>query len=409
MAVAYVSSLIETRPTAKAFLIGSIRRIGEEGGGGPELERKGRAMKIERIALYSVSLPIKEGSYSWSNQSFSAFDSTIVEITTDTGECGYGEICPLGPAYLPAYAEGARTGIMLLAEHLIGQDPRQVGPINAIMDRALKGHPYVKSAIDIACWDLLGKSTGQPLYTLLGGKLQDSVRLFKVVSRADPDAMQQKLMDYQAQGFNQFQMKVGADADVDIERIRKVTSVLKPGNKLAADANCGWMQHEAVRVVSAVNDLPLYIEQPCETYEACRVVRQFSNHPIILDECMNTLQAVIQGHQDRAMDAINLKISRMGGITKTKVVRDVCATLGIILTIEDTWGGEFTDAAIAHLAHSIPREMHFQSSAFSEYATITIAHGGPVIKDGFMTASDAPGLGVTPNWEVLGAPIAEHS
>ena len=298
---------------------------------------------------------------------------------------------------------------MLLAEHLIGQDPRQVGPINAIMDRALKGHPYVKSALDIACWDLLGKATGQPVCNLLGGRVQDSVRLFKVVSRGDPDAMAERLQAYQAQGFNQFQMKVGADADVDIERIRKVTSVLKPGNKLAADANCGWMQHEAVRVVSAVNDLPLYIEQPCETYEACRVVRQFSNHPIILDECMNTLQAVIQGHQDRAMDAINLKISRMGGITKTKVVRDVCATLGIILTIEDTWGGEFTDAAIAHLAHSIPREMHFQSSAFSEYATITIAHGGPEIKDGFMTASDAPGLGVTPNWDVLGAPIAEHS
>ena len=109
------------------------------------------------------------------------------------------------------------------------------------------------------------------------------------------------------------------------------------------------------------------------------------------------------------MDAINLKISRMGGITKTKVVRDVCATLGIILTIEDTWGGEFTDAAIAHLAHSIPREMHFQSSAFSEYATVVIGDGGPVIKDGFMTASDAPGLGVTPRFDVLGAPIAEYS
>lgn len=366
-------------------------------------------MKIQRIALYGVSLPMKEGAYSWSNQSFSAFDSTVVEITTDTGLKGYGEICPLGPAYLPAYAEGARTGIMLLAEHLIGLDPCQVGHVNAVMDRALKGHPYVKSALDIACWDLLGKATGQPLYTLLGGKMQDRVRLFKVVSRADPDAMQERLQAYQDQGFTQFQMKVGADADVDIERIRKVSAVLKPGNRLAADANCGWAQHDAVRVVTAVNDLPLYIEQPCETYEACRVVRQFSHHPIILDECMDTLQKVIQGHADRAMDGINLKISRMGGITKTKVVRDLCATLGIILTIEDTWGGEITDAAIAHLAHAIPAESHFQSSAFSEYATIEIATGGPVIANGFMTASSAPGLGIEPRFDVLGAPIAEHA
>ena len=225
----------------------------------------------------------------------------------------------------------------------------------------------------------------------------------------DPDAMAERLQAYQAQGFNQFQMKVGAGADLDIERIRKVTAVLESGNKLAADANCGWMQHEAVRVVSAVNDMPLYIEQPCETYEACRVVRDVSNHPMILDECMTSLQTVLTAHQDRAMDAVNLKISRFGGLTKTKVVRDVCAELGIIMTIEDTWGGELTDAAIAHLAHSTPRELHFQSSAFSEYATVSIASGGPVIADGFMTASEAPGLGITPNWDVLGQPIAEAS
>ena len=366
-------------------------------------------MKINRIALYAVDLPMKEGSYSWSNQSFSAFESTIVEVSTDEGLTGYGEICPLGPAYLPAYAEGARTGIMKLAPALMGQDPRQVGAINALMDMSLKGHPYVKSAIDIACWDLLGKATGQPVYTLLGGKMQDSVRLFKVVSRAEPEAMRDKLIAYQEQGFQQFQMKVGADADVDIERIKLVAGALTPGYKLAADANCGWMQHEAVRVVSAVNDMPLYIEQPCETYEACRVVRDHSNHPMILDECMVSLQAVIQGYNDRAMDAVNMKISRFGGITKTKVVRDVCAELGIIMTIEDTWGGEFTDAAIAHLAHSIPRALHFQSSAFSEYATVCIGEGGPEIKDGFMTASDAPGFGVTPNWDLLGKPIAQHS
>ncbi|MGB1082054.1 MAG: enolase C-terminal domain-like protein, partial [Alphaproteobacteria bacterium] len=78
-------------------------------------------------------------------------------------------------------------------------------------------------------------------------------------------------------------------------------------------------------------------------------------------------------------------------------------------TIEDTWGGELTDAAIAHLAHSTPRELHFQSSAFSEYATVSIASGGPVIADGFMTASEAPGLGIIPNWDVLGQPIAEAS
>ena len=204
-------------------------------------------------------------------------------------------------------------------------------------------------------------------------------------------------------------MKVGANPDVDIKRIQMVAGKLKSGNKLAADANCGWHQHDAVRVVSAVSDMSLYIEQPCETYEECRVVRDHSPHPMILDECMDSLQAVLRGYQERAMDLINLKISRMGGLTKSRTIRDVCVSLGIVMTIEDTWGGEIGDAAIAHLAHSTASNFHFQSSAFHEYATHPIAAGGPIIKDGFMAMSDAPGLGVEPNWDLFGAPIASIS
>jgi L-alanine-DL-glutamate epimerase-like enolase superfamily enzyme len=363
-------------------------------------------VKITKIRLYQVRLPMKEGSYSWANQSYTAFDSTVVRIDTDEGVYGVGEICPLGPAYLPAYAEGARSGIATMAPDLIGQDPTQVVAIDGLMETLLKGHPYVKSAVDIACYDIWGKVTGQPVCNLLGGRLQDEVRLFKVVSRAEPAVMAEKLISYQEQGFNQFQMKVGSDPDIDIERIRKVASALQPGNKLAADANCGWRQHDAVRVVSAVSDMSLYIEQPCETYEECRVVRDHTTQPMILDECMDSLRAVIRGHQERAMDVINLKISRMGGLTKSRVIRDVCMQLGIIMTIEDTWGGEIADAAIAHLAHSTPRNFHFQSSAFQEYATHPIASGGPVIKDGFMAMSSAPGLGVEPDWDLLGDPIA---
>ena len=362
-------------------------------------------MKITRISTYQVDLPLREGSYSWSTQSFSAFDSTVVVIETDAGTSGVGEICPLGPSYLAAYAGGARTGLATLAPSLIGADPCQLGAVNALMDRHLKGHPYVKSAIDMACWDIFGKATGQPVYALLGGRLQDKVKLFKVVSRAAPEAMAEKLEAYQAQGFTQFQMKVGEDPDVDIERIRKVAGALKAGNVLAADANTGWHQHDAVRVVSAVRDISLYIEQPCLTYEECRVVRDHATHPMILDECMDSLQMLLRGYHDRAMDLVNLKISRVGGITKARLFRDLCAELGIVMTIEDTWGGEIATAAIAHLAHSTPQGLHFQSSAFHEYGSRAIAEGGPTIDGGVMWMTDAPGLGVTPNFEVLGDPV----
>ncbi len=362
-------------------------------------------MKISSISVYQVDLPMKEGSYSWSTQSFSAFDSTVVVVQTDEGITGFGEVCPLGPTYLAAYAEGARTGISMLAPNLIGQDPCQLGAVNQTMDQSLKGHPYVKSAIDMACWDIFGKATGQPVYNLLGGRLHDKIKLFKVISRTDPDIMADKLTEYQDIGFTQFQMKVGEDPDVDIQRIRKVAAHLKSGNVLTADANTGWFQHDAIRVVSAVSDINLYIEQPCLTYEECRVVRDHSSHPMILDECMDSLHLLLRGYQDQAMDLINLKISRVGGLTRAHLFRNLCASLGIVMTIEDSWGGEIATAAIAHLSHSTPKGFHFQSSPFHDYATIAIAEGGPCIQDGYMWVNDTPGLGVTPDFAQLGKPV----
>ena len=112
-------------------------------------------MKIRRISVYRVDLPLHEGRYSWSGgKSVDVFDSTLVRLETDADLVGCGEVCPLGPAYLPAYAEGARAGIAHLAPRLLGEDPTQVDRIADLMDAELKGHPYAKSALDLACWDV---------------------------------------------------------------------------------------------------------------------------------------------------------------------------------------------------------------------------------------------------------------
>lgn len=369
-------------------------------------------MKITRIAIHQVDLPLKEGSYSWADQSFSAFDSTVVIVETDEGLTGVGETCPLGPAYLAAFAEGARTAIATIGRDLIGLDPTALDVINARMDQSLKGHPYAKSALDAACWDILGKATGMPVYQLLGGKAQDAVRLFKVVSRADPALMVERTAAYQEQGFTQFQVKVGADPDTDIERFRRVAAQLRPGEVMDADANTGWTQADAIHVVGSVTPLAaehrikMYIEQPCLTYEECVAVRQKCACPFILDECMDGLPALLRGYDDRAMDLINLKINRFGGLTRARLVRDLCVQLGIGMTIEDSWGGEIATAAIAHLAQSTPRRFHFQSSAFYEYHAKPIASGAPEINGGWMTAPDRPGLGVEPDMDALGAAVA---
>ncbi len=360
-------------------------------------------MKIARIFAHRVDLPLVEGSYKWSGgKSVNVFDSTIVGVETECGLVGYGEVCPLGPFYLPAYAEGVRAGMLELGPHLLGLDPRELGRLNQHMDAALKGHPYVKTGIDEACWDILGKSTGLPVCTLLGGRCGESVRLYRAISQVPPDEMAQNVASYRAQGYTRFQLKVGGDPDTDIERIRAARNILDPSDRLVADANTGWTQHEAMRVVRAVSDLDVYIEQPCLSYEECLAVRRNTTHPFVLDENIDGLDMLLRARADLAMDVVNLKISKLGGLTKAKQARDLCVSMGIAMTWEDSWGGDITTAAIAHLAHSTPEAYRFTSTDFNSYVTVSVADGAPQRQNGTMAASDAPGLGITPKPEVLG-------
>jgi cis-L-3-hydroxyproline dehydratase len=365
-------------------------------------------MKIARISAYRVDLPLVEGSYKWSGgKSVNVFDSTIVGVETECGLIGYAEVCPLGPFYLPAYAEGVRAGLRELGPHLIGYDPRELIKLNHRMDAALKGHAYVKSGIDIACWDILGKATQLPVCTLMGGRFGENIRLYRAISQQAPEEMAKNVQGYREQGYSRFQLKVGGDPDTDIARIRAVREMLKPTDRLVADANTGWTQHEAMRVVRAVQDLDVYIEQPCLTYEECLAVRRNTSHPFVLDENIDSLDMLLRGKADLAMDVVNLKISKLGGLTKTKQARDLCVSMGIAMTLEDSWGGDITTAAIAHLAHSTPEEFRFTSTDFNSYVTVSAAEGAPQRENGFMKASLAPGLGITPRPEVVGARVVD--
>lgn len=358
--------------------------------------------KITRIEAFQVSLPLHEGSYKWSGgNSVEVFDSTIVAVHTDARITGYGEVCPLGPAYLPAYAEGARTGIRELAPRLIGLEATELGVVNARMDSAMRGHPYVKSPIDMACWDILGKAAGKPAATLLGGRYEESFALYRAISQEEPAEMARKVAVYRAEGYTKFQLKVGGDPDTDVERIRQVRAALDARDVLIADANTGWTQHQALRVADAVRVVDVYIEQPCASYAECLVVRRHTNRPFILDEVVDSVGMVLEGVRDQAMDVINLKISKVGGLTKARLIRDLCVASGIALTIEDTWGGDIVTAAIAHLAHSTPPAYLFSSTDFNSYVTVKNAHGAPERQNGRMATGKAPGLGIEPNWEEL--------
>lgn len=363
-------------------------------------------MKITAIKIWKVGLPVKEGRYNWSNGNFvEVFDSTVVAVETDVGLVGYAECCPLGSAYLPAYAHGVRAGLEEIGPKVIGLDPTDLGVLNRHMDSVLRGHPYVKAPIDIACWDILGKASGLPVYKLLGGAAQERIALYRAISQEAPEAMARKIAGYKAEGYTKFQLKVGGDADQDIERIRETRNVLGRTDILVADANTGWTRAEAARIVASVADVDVYIEQPSPTYEECLSVRRRTSRPFVLDEVIDGVGTLTRALADDAMDIINLKISKVGGLTKARLMRDLCVASGTPMTIEDAWGGDIVTATIAHLARSTPEEFCFSATDFNSYGTLDIAAGAPKRVEGFMTPSDRPGLGIEPNFAVLGDPV----
>jgi len=221
--------------------------------------------------------------------------------------------------------------------------------------------------------------------------------------------MARNVAGYRAEGYTKFQLKVGGDVLEDIARTKAVREVLDAGEVLVADANTGWLPPDAARVVNALREIDVYIEQPCRTYENCLAVRRRTPLPFILDENIDGLDMLLRAHADGAMDAINLKISKVGGLTKARQIRDLCVSLGVPMTIEDSWGGDIVTAAIAHLAHSTPEKFRFSATDFNSYVTVSNAAGAPQREAGSMRASSEPGLGIVANMDVLAEPVAVYA
>ena len=366
-------------------------------------------MKITKISIYKKVLGYGRGAYAWGRGNvIETGNSTIVVMDTDAGVSGCGEFCPCGDNYMVAHSEGTEAAAKILAPVLLGQDPRQVGVIEKIMDHAIMGHGYAKAPFDAACWDLLGKDTGQPLWMLLGGRHVDGAPMYRPAPQKAPQEMVKELDILRAEGYRQFQIKVGADWRADIERIHATVSVLKPDEKAFADANQGWHVDEALKVARETRHLDFVMEQPCQTYEECLQVRRRIDHPIKLDECVTGIHAAQRIVADRAAEICCLKISNLGGLSKARRVRDYLVDNRIPVVSEDTWGGEITTATLSHFAASTPEEFLVNTTDLHSYNVEPTGTPAPVTRDGKLFASDQPGLGVEPDFQSLGEPVAVY-
>lgn len=367
--------------------------------------RAATAMRIARLRLWHVPLTSHAAYHMAGGKSCDTVETVVLALDTDAGLTGWGEVCPI-PHYLPAYARGVAPAIEEMAPMLLGIDP--VGPeaVMARLDAFLQGHPYAKSAIDVALWDLTGKAAGLPLYALLGGRQSPDMPLYHSITCVDPHEMARIAADAQKQGIAQFQVKLGADSDwqADVARLRLVREAVGEGPLVYGDWNCGASSLEATRVGRTVGELDIMLEQPCASIADCGRVRAATGLPMKLDEAAHDTASLLEGHARGCMDAVAIKTSKFGGLSAARRGRDLCLHLGARICIEDAWGSDIATAAALHLGAATPPTALLNVCDLSGYVAPRLAPEGPARSNGRIAPPEGPGLGLAPDPEVLGEP-----
>lgn len=367
-------------------------------------------LKIERIDVFQVDLPYSGGVYRLSGgREYHSFDATIVRVTTQTGLEGWGESTPFGSTYIASHALGVRSGIAEIAPHLIGLDPRRVDRINDAMDAALVGHEHAKTALDIACWDVFGKSVGLPVCELLGGRTTVRMPVISSIYMGEPEDMRNRVAEHRAMGYIGHSVKIGDEPALDAARIAAALADKQPGEFFIVDANGGMTVETALRMLRLLpHGLDFVLEAPCATWRECLSLRRRTDIPIIFDELATNDASIAQLIADDAAEGIGLKISKNGGLTKGRRHRDICLAAGYTVSVQETTGSDIAFAAIVHLGQTVPERYLRCVLESRDMVSLKTADGDFDLIEGRIVAPNTPGLGVTPRLDVLGEPVASY-
>lgn len=367
-------------------------------------------LKIEKIDVFQVDLPYSGGVYTLSGgREYRSFDATVVRVTTQNGLEGWGESTPFGSTYIASHALGVRCGIAEIAPKLIGLDPRRVDRINDAMDAALVGHEHAKTALDVACWDVFGKSVGMPVCDLLGGRTHVKMPVISSIYMGEPQDMRRRVAEHRAMGYIGHSVKVGGEPAIDAERIAASLADKKPGEFFIVDANGGLTVETALRMLRLLpRGLDFVLEAPCATWRECVSLRRRTDVPIIFDELATNDASIVQLIADDAAEGIGLKISKNGGLTRGRRHRDICVAAGYTVSVQETTGSDIAFAAIVHMGQTVPERYLRCLLESRDMVSLKTADGAFDVIEGRVVAPDTPGLGITARLDVLGAPVATY-
>jgi L-alanine-DL-glutamate epimerase-like enolase superfamily enzyme len=371
-------------------------------------------MKIRSIEASAFRLPYRR-SFKWAGLNGELGGFVLVRITTDDGLVGYGEATPLpdwGGDFGRRSGETQATVISVInrifAPALKGSDPTCVTAARRLMNRLVVGNSYAKCAVDIALHDLWGKSTGLPIYRLLGGAVRESVPVAHMIGLMDEGHAAEEGAAAVADGVRTLQIKGGVDPERDVRVVRELRKAVGPRVTLRLDANQGYGHAKAAsRMVARLADAGVdLVEQPSEGHAFMAEVTAGASVPIIADESCWDVNDALEVLRHRTADCISIYLAKAGGFVGAGEVAAVADAQHLACDLNGSIESAIGNAANAHfaLAHpaitlasvipiSAPAGAHPYRVAGRYYEDDVIREPFAV-RDGAILPLDRPGLGI---------------
>jgi len=311
-------------------------------------------MKITNITTQPVSIPLTT-TFTTSLRSINQVDCVLVKIHTDCDQTGYGSGSPV-PVITGETVDSVVGATQFIGEQLTGMTLEKSELLFQKLNSCIIGSPSAKAAIDMAIYDLLGKSLNIPLYQLLGGKSQE-MSTDITISLASPEKMVAECRKRVEEGFTIVKIKVGDDPYTDVERLKNINDSLRGDVLIRIDANQGWSAKEAVYVCRELEraQVPIdLIEQPVAASDLAgmRFVRENTLFPVFADESIFSPADALKLIEQSAIDGINIKLMKCGGIYNALKIVAIAESAGLPCMIGSMMESHLSVLAAAHLAMS---------------------------------------------------------
>ncbi|MBI3473970.1 MAG: mandelate racemase/muconate lactonizing protein [Candidatus Solibacter usitatus] len=315
-------------------------------------------MKISRIETIPVDVPVNPALVIRSSLGTHAISPfLLVRVHTDEGITGLGEVSATPRWSGEDRVTAAHFLETLLAPQLLGEDPTHIERLTAKLGRALAGNPFSKAAVEMALWDILGKSAGLPVYRLLGGPVREFVTTKWSVSGVDPDKAASIAAWAVERGFRAMKVKVGLDPDQDLARVQAVRRAIGPEVRLGVDANGGWPPRVAVQMIRRLREYNIYFaEQPVAPLDVSWMadVRRQVEVPVMADESVYTPQDAMALARAGAADVFSIYVGKSGGIGGARRIAAVAEAAGLTCTVGSNLELGVASAAMIHLSLATP-------------------------------------------------------